>query len=480
MKRIYLWLRELSLSQQLMTISFLTIVVFMIFLLAVLSPQISYFTDTEMFRILHISQESMTYFLDENPGDIPDEALGDSSGIVQGIYNPKEESLIVIGEGIFDEDEIRQLSFEIESNEIMEPRDYQLTLPGSSAFRNEKVLYTVSKLEDGRYLISKLPTSFDNSFRNALVNNMVSINVLIALVLFLFLTIWIATLIHPLNQIETYIDKIKKDEEATLNVYRHDEIGEVADALRDMEEELKKQNREKQEMIQNISHDLKTPIATIRSYGESIKDGIYPYGTLEKSIDVIVEHANRLDKKVRSLIALNKMDYLLDECPEGNNLHMASVIDKVLLALKVIRPEIEFVKDIDENVYFHGEEDPWRIVVENLIDNALRYAKSKIVISLKEDELCVENDGKPIVQEHLEKLFSPYEKGTEGQFGLGLSIVYKVVTTYGYHVEAENLQDAVRFRIYREISKKEKKARDKEKKKTIKETKKREKKTLGS
>ena len=174
------------------------------------------------------------------------------------------------------------------------------------------------------------------------------------------------------------------------------------------------------------------------------------------------------------------MDYLLDECPEGNNLHMASVIDKVLLALKVIRPEIEFVKDIDENVYFHGEEDPWRIVVENLIDNALRYAKSKIVISLKEDELCVENDGKPIVQEHLEKLFSPYEKGTEGQFGLGLSIVYKVVTTYGYHVEAENLQDAVRFRIYREISKKEKKARDKEKKKTIKETKKREKKTLGS
>ena len=48
-------------------------------------------------------------------------------------------------------------------------------------------------------------------------------------------------------------------------------------------------------MIHNISHDLKTPIATIKSYGESIKDGIYPYDTLEKSVDVIIENADRLE-----------------------------------------------------------------------------------------------------------------------------------------------------------------------------------------
>ncbi len=49
-----------------------------------------------------------------------------------------------------------------------------------------------------------------------------------------------------------------------------------------MREELLRQEKTKEEMIHNISHDLKTPIATIKSYGESIKDGIYPYGTLEK------------------------------------------------------------------------------------------------------------------------------------------------------------------------------------------------------
>ena len=84
-------------------------------------------------------------------------------------------------------------------------------------------------------------------------------------------------------------------------------------------------------MIQNISHDLKTPIATIKSYGESIKDGIYPYETLEKSVDVIIEHANRLEKKVKSLIILNKMDYLKDTVEEGNHLNMNKIIDKSIV-----------------------------------------------------------------------------------------------------------------------------------------------------
>ncbi|MBR2824692.1 MAG: HAMP domain-containing histidine kinase [Solobacterium sp.] len=470
MKRIYLWLRELSLSQQLITISFLVIMIFSLFLVSILFPQITFFTENEMFRILHVSQESTAYYLEENPNKLPSSPIGESTGIVQGVYVVGQDEIIGLGGGTFSVEETLQIIEEIESGQVSSTKDYQF-IEGNNR-NTDKVLYTISPLKDGRYLISKLPSSYEDSFRNAITNNVVSVNILVALILFLFLTIWIATLIHPLNQIKNYIDKLRKDEEATLNVDRHDEIGEVADALRDMEEALNKQNREKQEMIQNISHDLKTPIATIRSYGESIKDGVYPYGTLEKSIDVIVEHADRLDKKVRSLIALNKMDYLLDDCPEGDTLNMAEVIDKVLLALKVIRPEIEFIQDVDRNVHFHGEEEPWRIVVENLVDNALRYAKSKIIIALHEDELYVENDGKSIPQEHMNKLFFPYEKGTDGQFGLGLSIVHKVVSTYGYHVEAENLQNAVRFRIYREVSKKEKKARDKEKRARDKEIKK--------
>ena len=159
---------------------------------------------------------------------------------------------------------------------------------------------------------------------------------------------------------------------------------------------------------------------------------------------------------------LNKMGYLLDNLEEGNNLLMNDVVDKVCLSLKVIRPEIEFITEMDEDTYFHGEEEPWRIAVENIVDNAIRYAKSYIKIVLKEDELLVENDGNKIDLDRIDGLFRPYEKGDDGKFGLGLSIVYKVVTTYGYKVRAENLNDGVRFRIWKETAKKKKQIKKKD------------------
>ena len=74
-------------------------------------------------------------------------------------------------------------------------------------------------------------------------------------------------------------------------------------------------------------------------------------------------------------------------------------------------------------------------------------------------------DGKQIEEDRLKKLFRPYEKGTDGQFGLGLSIVYKVVNTYGYHIEADNLQNGVCFRIWKDLTRTEKREIEKEKRK---------------
>ena len=464
MKRIRLWLRELSLSQQLLTILFLVISALTVFIFAFLTPQINEITTKEMYRVLHSTHSSLSWYLNQHEKEetIP-LGSGDDGGVIHIIYERDTDTFLVpaFAAEITDavEQDIRGNLTGIEEG----MHDFAYLPEARSA---PALLYTVSAIRDNRVLISLMTSASESQFRSLLINNVVNLNILVAIVLFVILTVWVTTIIYPLNQIKNYIAKIKNDEPAELTINRYDEIGDVAYALVDMEKELQKQSKEKQEMIQNISHDLKTPIATIRSYSESIKDGIYPYGTLEKSIDVIIEHADRLEKKVRSLIALNKMDYLLDECEEGEHLNMNEVIDKVLLSLKVIRPEITFERDMDKNVMFHGDEDPWRIVVENLVDNALRYAESTIRIELHPGELNVINDGAPIEEDRLPKLFKPYERGTGGQFGLGLSIVYKIVTTYGYHITAENLAKGVAFRIWKEMDKKEMRAIQKEKKKT--------------
>ena len=451
MKRIHLWIRELSLTQQLLSIAFLAIAGFIVFLSVFLTPSVDAFTEEEMHRVIHTAQD---YYISYHQITDSENSFRKDEDVIHVLYDADKDQFLVSEDNVLYED----LSNQIRSDILAQTpeKDYIYTRKNGLFRRSDKILYSIIPLKDDHYLITLLPASYENAFRGSLMINVVNTNLLVVAILFVVLILWVISLIRPLYQIRSYIMKIKNDEPAVLNIQRRDEIGEVADALTEMEAELSKQKQEKQEMIQNISHDLKTPIATIRSYGESIKDGVYPYGTLDKSIDVIIEHADRLDKKVRSLIALNKMDYLLDDLPEGNNLNMNQIIEKVLLSLSVIRPEIAFERDMEENVMFHGDEDPWRIVVENLIDNALRYAKTTIQIVLRENELKVINDGKQISEDRMNTLFRPYEKGTDGKFGLGLAIVYKVTTTYGYRVAAENLKDGVCFRIWKETSKKDK------------------------
>lgn len=461
MKRLRLWMNEFSLTQQLLGIVFLFVSVFAGFVFFFLNPAINQFSQMEMFELLHNSQNTMIVYMNENP-DHRFDIVQENSSISVYLYDPDTDRIThVAGEAVNDD-----LKADIRRNagrKLDGTQDYTLatTVTQDDVTRNVTSLYSMTLLKDGRYLVSILSDSYQERFQRSLINGIVLMNGCMIGLLFAFLLVWVGSLIFSLNQIRNYITKIRNDEPAVLQVKRNDEIGEVATALTVMESELSRQNREKEEMIQNISHDLKTPIATIKSYSEAIKDGIYPYDTLEKSVDVIIEHAERLEKKVKSLILLNKMGYLQDTAPEGNHLDMNEVIEKAILSLKVVKPEIELISKAEEEVYFHGDEEPWRITVENLIDNALRYARSQIIVELHKDELCIINDGSHIDEDRMETLFHPYEKGTDGQFGLGLSIVYRVCTTYGYHVQAENLKDGVCFRIWKERKNKESRRKDK-------------------
>ncbi len=432
MKRLKLWLKELNLSQQLLTIVFMSVTFFALFFFVYMSEIVDDFVDREMYRILHRTQESIS----ENISD--DEWNNYSNSLVTSIFYEKETNLYSINNNTMEKEVIDKIILESLNNpETLEDFEFQLN--------DSRLLYSVKHLDE-YILISVISESYRQDFRDALLGSVLNISSLVVGVLFVILMIWVGSLIHPLNLIKTYIEKARKGEKVELIIDRRDEIGEVADALVMMREELLRQEQIKDEMIQNISHDLKTPIATIKSYGESINDGIYPYETLEKSVDVIIEHANRLEKKVYSLLMLNKMGYLSDVAEDGDTLDMVDIINKVILSMEVLKSDVN-ITTILNPVFFHGEEEPWRIVVENLLDNAIRYAKSEIVITLNEGELEISNDGPSLSKDRREKLFKPYEKGTGGKFGLGLSIVYRVCTTYGYRVIAENLQEGVIFRI---------------------------------
>lgn len=310
---------------------------------------------------------------------------------------------------------------------------------------DQTVYYQIKKVNIYTYIVSVVYSDYTKNLMSNFYEHIIYIFYGAFLIVATILFIWVSSLIQPLKQIKGYIDDIKEDKEGQLNINRNDEIGVLSSSLVEMKNELDKQNEIKEEMIHNISHDLKTPIAIIQSYAQSIKDDVYPYGDKDASLDVILENSDRLEKKVRSLLYLNRLDYLSEHI--GDEVcRMKALIEHMILQLQSLHDDIQIIAELAD-VEFKGAEDHWRICIENIIENAFRYVKSEIRIILKENELEIFNDGEPINVDNLDLLFQPYETGNKGQFGLGLSIVYKTVTMYGYGVVAVNKEDGVSFII---------------------------------
>jgi len=445
MKRLSLFLKRLTLSQQLFALIFFFVTFFSAFFFVYLNGKVDMVIQTKTFRDLVHTQNAIaeklrtdipwSLYLDPGDSSITNIIIIDTNAYYLG--EPDEQI------------DTSSPRFQDMYKKAMMATD----IPKTYTFSKDKTYYSVVAINENQVLISFTRSQDLEAFKEDLVSSVINLTVMVVGFFFIVLLIWVAGLIHPLNQIRNYIEKVKSGmTPPDLKVYREDEIGELAEALIAMRKELLRQEQTKEDMIHNISHDLKTPIATIKSYGESIKDGVYPYDTLEKSVDVIIENADRLEKKVYSLLYLNRVEYLISQDSEGAVTSMKNVIEMVILNIKVIKPDIQIITDLSQDVFFDGLEEPWRVTVENILENALRYAKSKIEIHLHDQELTIANDGPCIDEDRLKVLFKPYEKGQKGKFGLGLSIVAKVVQANHYEVSGENTSDGVIFRIYKRKS----------------------------
>ncbi len=254
---------------------------------------------------------------------------------------------------------------------------------------------------------------------------------------------------RPLTVMEQHVKRIaNRNWHEPLDIKRNDEIGELAKSIDIMRQQLIKQDEAQQSMLQNISHELKTPVMVIRSYAQAMQDGVYPKGDLQGSIQVIDEEGQRLEKLIKQLLYLTRLDYLDTKEPQLQEVCLDQLIKKVVQHLSPNYPELNWKLNL-KPVSFQCSEDNLRTVIENLLDNHLRYAVSTIAVELdlntaeREINLKFWNDGPHVEQHILENLFKPFEKGSQGKFGLGLTIVQRILKIYQGEVSLVNEQNGV-------------------------------------
>lgn len=256
--------------------------------------------------------------------------------------------------------------------------------------------------------------------------------VLVSLITF----IWSNILVKKIAKVKQKVDNIDNDNfNHKVDFRMEDEITMLAKAIEDMRISLKNQENYKNQMYQNISHDFKTPLTVIKSYVEAVNDGVE---TKENALKVIDEQTLKLEKKVHSLLSLNKLDYLKDKAPENKEeIDISEVITSATEKFKYQRKDINFSLSID-NSKFYGTFDLWETIIDNILNNFMRYALKEIKITVKNNKLTLYNDGPNIDEEFLTIMFSPYRKGIKGEFGLGLSIVKKTLNLLNYDIVVKN------------------------------------------
>ncbi len=323
---------------------------------------------------------------------------------------------------------------------------YQTTIDG------EDVYYIIRQNEYDGTIVYQASYAWD-AYRRELVSTLYwRISILIGIISLLSLIpalLMSRQLTKPIVEMERAVEKISNRQwETALPLDRQDELGQLAHSIDAMRKELKEQDLAQQALLQNISHDLKTPIMVIRGYAQSIGDGIYPTGDLKGSSEVIDEEASRLEKKVVDLLYVTKLEYFKGQETKLEPINLDKLMELLVARFK-LRGELDWEIN-GEGGEMLGDGEQIRVAFENVLDNALRYAETCIRIDLKRDESGVEiiifNDGPP-VDESLD-LFHQFSRGKQGKFGLGLFIVQRIVTLHTGEVSLRNTGDGTAVRFY--------------------------------
>jgi two-component system sensor histidine kinase VicK len=250
-----------------------------------------------------------------------------------------------------------------------------------------------------------------------------------------------------ITSIDSQVFKIKY---APFNDEKN-KVGGLIVVFQDITQEHKLDNMRK-EFVANVSHELKTPITTIKSYAETLMENDVDKEISQRFLSVIDSESDRMARLVRDLLQLSNIDYKKTTWNKNeisiNNM-IKDIIQKLDLLIK--EKEHEIILNIPENLpNILADKDGIEQVILNIISNAIKYTENNGRIQImanaddKELTLSVKDNGIGIPKEDQERIFERFyrvEKGRSremGGTGLGLSIAKEIVEAHNGHIYLES------------------------------------------
>ena len=317
---------------------------------------------------------------------------------------------------------------------------------GKFKYQGKTYYYNTINDEQG-YKIAITNDEYVHQMRSDILEALFPVLLITLLLMLAIVAWWSQSLAQKIRHLKEKVDNL--DNENYKDKYKYkvdDELKVLSKAIDEMKLTLHKQEEYKNQMYQNISHDFKTPLTVIKSYIEAIEDGVE---NEEDGLKIIKQEIKKLETKVHSLLYLNKLTYFKDmDNYKSGEVNIVDILESSVSKFKMTRPDIKWQIDIlDKKNDFKGSKDNWEAIIDNILSNFTRYAEKEVKITVKNHRITLYNDGPNIDESILNDMFTPYKKGINGQFGLGLSIVKQTLSLLGYEVSAKNERVGISFII---------------------------------
>jgi histidine kinase len=271
------------------------------------------------------------------------------------------------------------------------------------------------------------------------------------------------SIIKPINTLKTAAEKIGQGNlEDPLVVKGKDEISQLTSTFEEMRRQLKHSTKiqkqyehNRKELIAHISHDLKTPITTIKGYVEGIRDGVANSAEKqERYLQTIYQKSVDLDHLIDELFLYSKLD--LKKLPfhfltlDIKN-YLLDFVEELTFELENRNIKLDFVYDENELYEIKADTEKLKRVFSNIIENSLKYmdkvaGEIRITLTTTAHEFIVSisDNGPGIAKESLAYVFEQFYRAEQsrnkqtGGSGLGLSIARMIMEEHGGSLRAES------------------------------------------
>ena len=250
-------------------------------------------------------------------------------------------------------------------------------------------------------------------------------------VLLCMLLTWLATsfILRPVKELAA--SAIGTNEEIKAN---YKELQPVADVINKKNESVRQMQSSKDEFIANVTHEMNTPLTSIRGFAELIASGSLSKEKTQKAGKTIVEQSARLSGMITQILHFSAID---DDMLESYDVDVSELVLK--------DKNLTLTSDIEDGCIVATRRERVTEILDNLVSNAAKYnvRNGKISVTLRGGKLTVADTGIGIAREELPHVFSRFytvdkSHGENVGFGLGLSIVRKICDRSGWKLGVDS------------------------------------------